>query len=66
MADRMKRMFVNQPSKSQHFHFLDRTKVYMDKGDTYNGGKTVRVYFLDGPMISMDMHRIALSPGWPD
>lgn len=49
------RMQINQPSKLQPLHHLHRVKV-LAFGN--------RVYFLEGPVISMIVPPNVLSKGW--
>lgn len=55
------RMWVNQPSSDQTYHDWHGRRVLAirDFRDMF------RVYFLEGPIISMNMNFNALSPGWP-
>lgn len=56
----MKRMWIDQPSTLQTFHDLHGVNVLCcpSKEDT------VRVYFLEGKIISQLIWRNALAPGW--
>lgn len=56
------RMWVNQPSTLQPYHEYhgERVLAYYEGYDN-----TYRVYFLHGETVSMQMPRMALSPGWP-
>ena len=61
MSINLRRFWVNQPSTSQLHHKLNGTLVLaLDTGDAI-----VRVWFTEGDVVSMEMHRMALSPGWP-
>lgn len=54
------RMWINQPSTLQPLHKLDRTNVLAVE----DGDRVMRVYFLSGPIVSQQVPRNALSPGW--
>ena len=55
----IRRMWVNQPSERQPFHYLHGTNVLaVEEDDHY------RIYFLNGDVISMQASRLALSIGW--
>jgi len=56
-----RRMWVNQPSSHQPHHAHHGTRVLALAEDP----TTMRVYFLEGPVISMQMGRESLSEGWP-
>ena len=55
----IRRMFVNQPSTLQPLHHLHGTNVL-----AVPEGNGWRIYFLDGPVISQQAPREALSEGW--
>jgi hypothetical protein len=57
----IKRMWINQPSTSQEFHHMHGTKVLAIRESPV----MMRVYFLDGDVISQHMPTKALSMGWP-
>lgn len=54
------RMWINQPSSLQPLHHLHATNV-LAQPDT---GRTARVWFLSGDVVSQQVPREALSPGW--
>lgn len=53
------RAWINQPSTLQPYHKWHGQKVLVVENEN-----DVRVYFLDGEVISMKIDRLALSPGW--
>lgn len=57
---RLQRMWINQPSTLQPYHELHGVNVLAapEYDDTY------RVYFLSGPIESMQLFRSCLSVGW--
>lgn len=58
MLDRMKRMWINQPSWLQPFHKYHGVNVLFDV-------EAERIYFLSGDTISSDIpSRLVLSEGW--
>ena len=58
---KLERMWVNQPSTLQPHHVLNGRRVLAaSRRPTYT-----KVYFVDGPVISMRVASVALSPGWP-
>lgn len=57
----IERMFVNQPSSLQPHHNLHGARV-LAVAETESSH---RVYFTEGPIISMVMTKLALSKGWP-
>lgn len=58
----MYRMWINQPSGLQSHHALHGRRVLAEceYGDTY------RVWFLSGPVVSMQLFGAELSLGWPE
>ena len=58
----MKRMWINQPSNLQHFHYLHGTNV-LAMDEPYSNG-TARIYFLSGSVISQNIPYNCLSNGW--
>lgn len=56
----LKRMWINAPSTIQDFHRFHRTNVLVDYENSYYTS-TARVYFLSGPVISMEIPRNILS-----
>ncbi len=58
--DRVKRMWVNQPSTSQAYHRWHGVRVL-----AVRHGVSTTVYFLEGPVVSMHCDTLALSEGWP-
>ena len=60
MKPKVDRYWINQPSKLQPHHDMHGVNVlaYHEYDDTY------RVYFTSGPVLSMQMFKSALSPGW--
>lgn len=54
------RMWINQPSIYNPFHKYHGENV-LAHGDTDD---TCRIYFLDGPIISMQIPSNCLSKGW--
>ena len=59
----MRRMFINQPSTHQPLHKFHGVKVLAEDKPVLS---SVRVYFLDGPLISMLVMESYLSQGWPE
>jgi hypothetical protein len=57
----IKRMWINQPSTSQEFHKMHGTRVLA----IHESFLMMRVYFLDGDIISQQIPTMALSMGWP-
>ena len=57
----MTRVWINQPSGLQTYHKLHGKNVLanLDGKDAI-----VEIYFLDGAVISQQIHRNALSAGW--
>ena len=55
------RMWINQPSTSQPLHHLHGIKVLATPESNDFG---VRVYFLDGDTVSMNVSANVLSDGW--
>lgn len=55
------RMWINQPSTLQPFHHLHGCRVLA----THEYDDTWRIYFLQGDVISQQISKLALSPGWP-
>lgn len=60
MANELHRMWVNQPSALQTHHSLNGTNVLAQ----LEHDDTMRVFFLSGDIVSMQMSKLALSPGW--
>lgn len=60
MATELTRMWINQPSTLQPHHALHGTNVLA----VPEYGDTMRIYFLSGNTISMQVSRLALSKGW--
>jgi hypothetical protein len=60
---KIKRMWINQPSTLQPNHKLHGLNVYADFHDMLNE-KYVRIYFLSGSKISMNIATLSLSKGW--
>lgn len=61
----LERMWVNQPSTLQAHHNLHGTRVLA--AQAYRGERPVtQVFFLDGPIHSMEIDNLALSAGWPE
>lgn len=61
----MERYWINQPSTLQEHHKLHGTRV-LGAPDDFFGPEFYRVYFLEGPVISMLIHERTLSKGWPE
>ncbi len=68
---RPKRMWINQPSKLQpnHEHHGKNVLAVLerpaDKKNPFHPiPPTYRVYFLEGPVISMEVYSFELSEGW--
>ncbi len=57
----MKRMWINNPSTAQTYHKYHGQNVLVD---TNTNNDYCRVYFTSGSVISMEMHKNALSDGW--
>jgi len=57
----LRRMWINQPSTLQPLHRLHGVRV-LARQDT---DRTERAYFLSGDIVSMQVLRETLSPGWP-
>lgn len=55
-------MWINQPSTAQPFHRLHGVRVLAEENTRY---PETLVYFLDGPVTSQGVPRLALSEGWP-
>jgi len=60
MADALTRMWINQPSTLQPHHKLHGTNVLA----RHEYGDTMQIFFLSGEVISQQVSRLALSPGW--
>ena len=56
----LKRMWINQPSTLQQHHDLKGRNVLT----RYKDKVFVRVWFVDGPVISQKIARNVLSHGW--
>ena len=57
----MERYWINQPSTLQPYHEYHGVEVY---GPEKLTGDYTHVYFISGPIISMRIQTLALSPGW--
>lgn len=57
---KMQRMTINQPSEAQIHHKLHGVRVLAENSH----GGTVRIYFLSGNTISMEISKACLSDGW--
>lgn len=59
--EKVRRMWVNQPSTRQSHHHLhgERVLAVREHGDTY------LIYFLHGDVVSQQIPASALSEGWP-
>lgn len=55
---RLSRKWINQPSTSQPHHSLHGKNVLWD-------GLEGTIYFLEGDVVSQQIHPAALSEGWP-
>lgn len=62
MVNHLKRMWINQPSTSQPHHKLHGTNVLA--GKSVYGEGFAEIFFLSGPVISMEISTLALSEGW--
>jgi hypothetical protein len=60
MQKLISRMWINQPSSNQPYHSMHGTNVLAQE----DGGRTMRIYFLSGYIISQQICRSALSKGW--
>jgi hypothetical protein len=60
----LKRMWVNQPSTLQADHRHHGARVLVDFSDT-TFEHSVRCWFTSGKVVSSQINRQALSPGWP-
>ncbi len=60
MNNELRRMWINQPSTLQEFHYLHGTNVLAK----HEYGDTMRIYFLSGNVISQQISRSTLSEGW--
>ena len=58
----LQRMWINQPSAAQVYHHLHTTNVLAHIESLEDG--YLRVYFVDGKVISQQMEYRALSQGW--
>jgi len=56
------RMWINQPSTHNVHHNLHGRNVLMVEGD--KGDISVRIYFTEGAVVSMQILPICLSKGW--
>lgn len=56
----MLRMWINQPSINQPFHMYHGQCVLAERSTA----GIVRVWFTHGDLISMNVHKEALSHGW--
>lgn len=63
MKTNLTRCWINQPSSLQPHHNLHGVRVLVaeDESPAYP-----RIYFLDGPVHSLTISRLALSAGWPE
>jgi hypothetical protein len=58
----LRRMWINQPSTSQPYHYLHGTRVLAAPPNAF----TAQIFFLWGDTVSQEgFPEIALSPGWP-
>lgn len=62
--DNFKRMWINQPSTLQPLHKLNGINVLADTQDNEHSGKSIRIYFLNGEVVSQLAPKLSLSPGW--
>lgn len=60
MEKLLRRYCINQPSTLQPLHHLHRSNVLALPGTS----ETVTAYFTQGSIISTEIPRVALSPGW--
>ena len=60
---KMKRMWINQPSTQQPHHTLHGVNVLIDHAES-NFEHSVKAYFLSGPVVSSEILKLSLSPGW--
>lgn len=60
----IRRMWINQPSSAQPLHSLHGERVLA--APESDGPESERVFFLAGPVASMRVPALALSPGWPE
>lgn len=60
---KMTRMWINQPSTLQPWHYMHGDNVLVEMGGK-NPTAMVTVYFTKGEVVSMLVHRNALSGGW--
>jgi hypothetical protein len=60
MGSDITRMWINQPSTLQPYHYLDGQRVLA----VHEYDATYRVYFLTGDIVSQQIDGSALSPGW--
>lgn len=58
---RAERMWINQPSSLQLLHALHGTRVLA----VHESELIWCIYFLSGDIISMQVHQLVLSEGWP-
>lgn len=58
------RMWVNQPSASQPCHKMHGCRVLAITPTLTDS--SIRVYFVDGPLISAELSPLSLSYGWPE
>lgn len=59
----VRRVWINQPSKSQKDHNLHGTCVL---ALWYPNKDVVDIFFLEGHIISQRIHKTSLSQGWPE
>jgi hypothetical protein len=57
------RAWINQPSTSQILHKYHGMKVLVDENYNYHS-TAVKIYFLEGTIISMNVPKLTLSNGW--
>ena len=57
--NKVKRMWINQPSTLQQYHHLHGRNVLAD----FRDDETV-IYFMEGAVISQQIDPLALDPGW--
>ncbi len=62
---KLERMWINQPSRLQPDHKWNGERV-LAAVDYQPERPVVRVYFLRGAVVSQEMLRLSLSPGWPE
>lgn len=61
----MFRARIDQPSTLQPLHHMNGTKVIADGNSIKtNGGNSITVALLEGPVITMVVPTIAIAKGW--